>query len=311
MPTGTFTSTAISTTSSATTTPPPPPPQDGAESGIASNKTLVIALSTVLSAVGLVLIVAGIILCVRTRRRRLHLFPRGISPIDDDEIATWKVPRDDEKARVLQGMDTDIEADAASRKEMGGSGHVKNSSTTSIKKPPSVIVYSNVHGYRPSLDEASPRRSYTHIHPVYGRMSVDKTLPQTPIQARAPNARAGLTDESVPGDEPFLPSPKRHTSRLSKFPPTSSSHRRQHGRSRSSRSSTRSFGEYGGLYGGSDVELSPRYSHDQIHSRHYHSRIYSSSSIPPRLSLGDEALFSGSVPARPIFRNDDIGRAIG
>ncbi|KAK4161994.1 hypothetical protein QBC43DRAFT_89718 [Cladorrhinum sp. PSN259] len=311
MITGTLTSaTAIPTITDTTTSRPS---QDGGEPGVSSNKTLVITLSTVLSAVGLALIVGGIILCWRYRQRRLHLFQRGISPIDDDEIATWKVPRDYEKTRTFQGVDTDIEADAALRKETGVSSHVKHASTSSVKKPPSVIVYSNVHGhgYRPSTDEGSPRRSYTQNHPVYGRISVDKALPQTPIQARAPNARAGLTDESVPGDEPFLPpSPKRQTSRLSKFPPSASSSRRQHGRSRSSRSSTRSFGEYG-FHAGSEVELSPRHSHDHIHSRHYHSRVYSSSSIPPRLSLGDEALFPGSSPARPLFRDDEIGRAIG
>ncbi|KAK3987408.1 hypothetical protein QBC44DRAFT_343959 [Cladorrhinum sp. PSN332] len=297
----------IQTTTDNTTSPSF---QDGGGSGI--SKTLVITLSTVLSAVGLALIVGGTILCWRYRQRRLHLFQRGITPIDDDEIATWKVPRD-EKTRVFQTVDTDIEADAALRKEMGGSSHTKHGSTSSVKKPPSVIVYSNArgHGYHPSTDEGSPRRSYSQNHPIYGRMSVDKALPQTPIQARAPNARAGLTDESVPGEEPFLPpSPKRQASRLSKFPPNSASARRQHGRSRSSRSSTRSFGEYG-ANGGSDLELSPRHSHDHIHSRHYHSRVYSSSSIPPRLSLGDEALFPGSSPARPLFRDDEIGRAIG
>ncbi|KAK4229538.1 hypothetical protein QBC38DRAFT_105028 [Podospora fimiseda] len=286
-----------------------PPSQNGGEAGI--SKTLVITLSTVLSAVGLALIVGGILFW-RYRQRRLHLFQRGITPIDDDEIATWKVPRDDEKTKVFQGGDTDVEADAALRKEMGGSSqHTKHASTSTVKKPPSVIVYSNVHGhgYHGSTDEGSPRRSYSQNHPIYGRMSVDKALPQTPIQARAPNARAGLTDESVPGDQPFLPpSPKRQTSRLSKFPPSAS--RRQHGRSRSSRSSTRSFGEYG-AHGGSDLELSPRYSHDHIHSRHYHSRVYSSSSIPPRLSLGDEAHYPGTSPARPLFRDDEIGRAIG
>ncbi|KAK4201841.1 hypothetical protein QBC40DRAFT_49129 [Triangularia verruculosa] len=285
----------------------------GGDDGGAGNRTLIITLSTVLSVVAVALIAGGLYLCWRYRQRRALFFSRGITPIDDDEIATWKVPRD-EKGGYPAG-DTDIEGDAAFRKETGGPSHGRQVSTTSIKKPPSVIVYNNAqgHGYRQSTDEAPGRRSFTQ-HPVYGKMSLDKTLPQTPIQARAPNARAGLTDETIPGDDPFLPSPKRHASRLSKVPPSSAYHRRHHGRSRSSRSSTRSFGEY--RYGGSEVELSPRHSHDQLHSRHHHysrnhSRVYSSSSIPPRLSLGDEGLINGGSPGRPLFKEDQIGRAIG
>ncbi|CAK7233506.1 hypothetical protein SCUCBS95973_008617 [Sporothrix curviconia] len=44
--------------------------------------------------------------------------------------------------------------------------------------------------------------------------------PSTALQhARAPNSRAGLTDETVPGDPSFLPPPKRLPSRLLKMPP--------------------------------------------------------------------------------------------
>ncbi|KAK0669435.1 hypothetical protein QBC41DRAFT_223929 [Cercophora samala] len=304
-------STDIPTSAVPTTTDAVPNggPSHGGEDGVAGNKTLVITLSTVLSAVAVILIAGGLFLCWRYRQRRRLFFSRGITPIDDDEIATWKVPRDEKNG--YPAGDTDIEGDAAFNKETGGPSHGRQVSTTSIKKPPSVIVYNNVQGYRQSTDEPTPRRSFTQ-HPVYGKMSLDKTLPQTPIQARAPNARAGLTDESVPGDDPFISSPKRQTSRLYKMPPNSA--RRHHGRTRSSRSSTRSFGEY--RYGGSEVELSPRHSHDQFHSRHHHysrnhSRVYSSSSIPPRLSLGDETQYNRGSPGRPLFKEDEIGRAIG
>lgn len=314
-------------------------PNDG-DSGIGSNRTLVITLSTVFSAVGLALIAGAILLCRRRRRSRLPFLSRGISPIDDDEIERWKSPRY-EKARY-QGGDTDAEAEAAFDKETGAPSHAKHPSTSSVKKPPSVIVYSRAHdaqGARYSTD-AESRRSFAQNHPAYsGKTSFDKALPQTPIQARAPNARAGLTDESVPGDEPFIPNLKRNPSRLSKLPPNSAMGRRaHHARARSSRSSTRSFGGDYYYYGngqnsrtGSDLELSPpRHSHDHVrhshsqshhHSRSFggsragggsHSRVYSSSSIPPRLSFGDEVLFGGLSPARPRFPGTgEIGRAIG
>ncbi|KAK4128186.1 hypothetical protein N657DRAFT_629340 [Parathielavia appendiculata] len=329
----------------------PEPSSNDSESGTGSNRTLIITLSTVFSAVGLALIAGVVLLCYRKRRGRLPLLPRGVSPIDDDEIERWKSPRD-EKARFQVG-DTDMEAEAAFHKKTGRPSHAKHFSTSSVKKPPSVIVYSRSHesqAVRHSTD-AESRRSFVQNHPAYSsKTSFDKTLPQTPIQARAPNARAGLTDESLPGDEPFIMSPKRTPSRLSKHPPNSSSGRRaNHARARSSRSSTRSFGEYyyyssdggGGAVGGggttsaagSELELSARHSsHDQpgIHSgsrqhspRNYggaptgsgssHSRVYSSSSIPPRLSFGDDGvLFGGLSPARSRFMGEgEIGRAIG
>ncbi|KAK4044519.1 hypothetical protein C8A01DRAFT_42701 [Parachaetomium inaequale] len=315
------------------------------DSGLGSNRTLVITLSTVLSAVGLVLFIGAVVLYRRKRQHRLPFLSRGVSPIDDDEIERWKSPRG-EKGRFKAG-DTDVEADAALNKETGAPSHAKQPSTSSVKKPPSVIVYSRAYdsqgGTRHSTD-AESRRSFAQNHPAYGggKTSFDKALPQTPIQARAPNARAGLTDDSVPGDEPFLFSPKRTPSRLSKLPPNTAhmggGRRVHHARARSSRSSTRSFGEYyyyggsaggggggsGGSRAGSDLELSPRYSQDHVVARHSsqhsrnnghrssHSRVYSSSSIPPRLSFGDDVLFGGLSPARPRFPGEgEIGRAIG
>ncbi|KAK4218683.1 hypothetical protein QBC37DRAFT_273858 [Rhypophila decipiens] len=304
MPTESTSVTEIQTTTrSSESTPSSSDSSSNNTSGIASNRTLVITLSTVLSVVGVLLIVGTILICWRFRQRRKPLFARGISPIDDDEIATWKVPRS-EKAAMMAG-ETDVEAEgAAAGPAAGRLQHGKHASTSSVRKPPSVIVYSNAHGrgdYRRSTDDGGQS-------PYYGKSSLDKALPQTPIQARAPNARAGLTDESIPGDDPFLPSPKRHASRLSKLPPTFSSQRRAHIRSRSSRSSMHSFSGYG--YVGSDVPLS-RHSHDNYTSNYRnHSRVYSSSSIPPRLSFGDEGPLGGLSP-RPLFRDEDIGRAIG
>lgn len=137
-----------------------------------------------------------------------------------------------------------------------------------------------------------------------------------PVQARAPNSRSGLTDETVPGADPFISSPRRQTSRLSKVPPLTSP-RSAHTRTRSSRSSTsmRSTADSFG-YAGSEMELqlSPRGSQDQTFgSSRGHSRIYSSSSIPPQVPRGNDGLV-GALSPRPTFcesGGSDIGRAIG
>ncbi|KAB5580651.1 hypothetical protein GE09DRAFT_1213091 [Coniochaeta sp. 2T2.1] len=295
-------------------------------SGIGSNRTLTITLSSVLSVVGALLIVGALMICLKYRKRRIPFFARGISPIDDDEIATWKTSRDEKAALATSGAAAGTRAPGAGNYTTRNSvrystrkpGHAKQNSTTSIRKPPSVIVYQGRHSQqlpRPS-GEGSPRSIYNSPG-SNGRQSFDKDLPQTPIQAVAPNARAGLTDETVPGDDPFLPSPKRHPSRLSKVPPNITPPRgsHQHTRTRSSRSSMRSFGGDYGYYTGSEMELSPRTSNDYYHNMQYghHSRTYSSSQAPPRLSFGEDGVIGGLSP-RPLFRDtntDMIGRAIG
>ena len=276
-----------------------PSSADNSASGLGSNRVLLIALSTVLSVVGVLLLVGAVLLCLRYRKRRLLCFARGVTPIDDDEIATWKATPGEKIALVNSRASTT---------------RAKHTSATSVKKPPSVIVYQS------RLSQQNTRRSrdgslHSFADNGYGsftRTSFEKELPQTPLQAIAPNARAGLTDQSVPGDDPFLPSPRRHPSRLSKPHPSASTRSsRTHTRARSSRSSTRSFGDSG--HYASDVELSPSGSHEILNSYgrgHGHSRIYSSSSIPPRLSLSDEGALGGLSP-RPLFRDGDIGRAIG
>jgi len=320
-------------------------PTSGSSDGIGANRTLIITLSTVLSTVALLLILAVVLLCRRRRRGRFPFVQRGVSPIDDDEIATWKVPRGEkdlssggglghgEAAEVGPAGSTTLAGAMATMgavgSKQGGSdsdgsrgtssevnnGHrSKQASTSSVKKPPSVIVYSNAHGkggYRHSTDDGSPRSCASFDAgptPPYSRkMSLDKALPQTPIQAKAPNARVGLTDESVPGDDPFIASPKRQPSRLSKLPPGyPPSQRRTHVRARSSRSSFRSYHEY--AYGGSEHDLSQRHSHDNI-PRTAHWRVYSSSTIPPRLSFSDDSMLGGNLSPRPLLAEHEIGRA--
>lgn len=317
---------------------------DGTSEGMGSNRNLVIILSTVLPAVGLLILIVALFACRRYRKGKSP-FLRGISPVDDDEIATWKVPRSEKTplpgshtvgggfgvgpaagaiAGVTAGAGAAVMTGAAGGRRSSSShrpSHSKTPSVTSVKKPPSVIVYSHPHsqgGYRHSSDNSSPRSFMSHdtgttqaASPPY-KISFEKILPQTPIQAKAPNARIGLTDESIPGDEPFIPRARRQPSRLYKMPPSvASSYRRNHVRTTSSRSSTRSFGEY--AYSGSDLGLSQRHSHDNIPRTHQngHWRVYSSSSIPPRLSFSDDSVLNGQWSPRPLLAEHEIGMAIG
>ncbi|KAI0838882.1 hypothetical protein F5Y06DRAFT_303498 [Hypoxylon sp. FL0890] len=294
--------TTISTiTSSSESVPPPtkpgtmsdPTPTSNSVSSNTSGEgtsTLTIALSTVLSVIGVILIAVAAYFCTGGRRKRLPLFNRGITPIGDEEIATWKSNRPAEKV-------TD--------KYTTRPSHSQNPSTaTSTKRAPSVIQYQN--GGRPSLEVASPRSFIGG-----GKYSFD--LPQAPgaVLARAPNARSGLTDETVPGDDPFLPSPRRNPSRLHKSPPNPSS---LHGRTKGSRSSSmRSFSEAAWRDAMATADLPPHRASSDAQSRSY-TGIYSNPSIPPppRLSFGENEQFTGLSPP-PSRRNHGttIGLAVG
>ncbi|KAI1105188.1 hypothetical protein F4804DRAFT_351099 [Jackrogersella minutella] len=287
-----FSPTATDTMSS----PTPTPSSTSSDTSSNGNSTLTIALSTVLSVAGVALIAVAAYLCTGSRRKRLPMFgiKRGITPIGDDEIATWKSNRSAEK--VMDRYTT-------------RPSHSQNPSTaTSTRRAPSVIQYN--HGGRSSFEPTSPRSFIAGG----GKYSFD--LPQQPpgaVLARAPNARSGLTDEAVPGDDPFLPSPKRHPSRLHKLPPSSPS---LHGRAKGSRSSSlRSYAEAAWRDGQAEAlssSPSPRVSADA--ARRGHNRLYSNSSIPPppRLSFGDNEQLTGLSPP-PSRRNDSstIGLAVG
>ncbi|KAF3067170.1 hypothetical protein GL218_08772 [Daldinia childiae] len=247
------------------------------------SSTLTIVLSTVLSVAGVVLIAVAAYLCTGDRRRRLPMFNRGITPIGDDEIATWKSNRSAEKVNRYTTRPV----------------HSQNGSTsTSTRRAPSLIQYQN--GARPSLEVISPRSF------IGDKNSFD--LQQIPgaVLARAPNARSGLTDEAVPGDDPFLPAPRRYPSRLHKLPPNSPV---MNSRKESRSNSLRSFSEPS--WRDSAVETStPRASNEGYARSH---RIYSNSPLPPppRLSYGENDQFTGLSPP-PSRRNEStIGLAVG
>ncbi|CAN8098808.1 unnamed protein product [Discula destructiva] len=272
------------------------------DSDQSGNRTTVIILATVLSVVGCLMIAGTVWAIMRCRRRRTKLFKRGITPIGDDEIESWK------GRRTEKGLDMDAgrppRSPLAERPE--DKGHQKSESTTSIRKPPSVIVYARKSEEFSPMSATLPNYPFSKMSLDGGKRSFDKSLPLTPIQARAPNAREGLTDEAVPGDEPFVGSPRRQGSRLSKMSRNANS--TQHMRSKSSRSSSslRRLGDRSYGYESDDY----RPSHEFYPG---HSRV-SSSQEPPRLSLSDDwptgAAAAGLSP-RPHVRAEDIGRAIG
>ncbi|KAL2756211.1 hypothetical protein ACRALDRAFT_2042406 [Sodiomyces alcalophilus JCM 7366] len=289
-----------------------------------NDQGLAIALSTTLSVLVVVFIVGSAFVCWRYKKKGARLFTeRGITPIDDEEIESWKRKDDpDTLEKSIVAID-------------------RHASTTSVKRPANVVVYQP----HPSAEQHSPR-SFVLNNNDAGKASMD--VPPTPVLARAPNARPGLTDETVQGDEAFLPSPRRQTYRLSKYPPSlGGTSRRGHGRSRSVRSSfsvgggsVRSQQWYGHGYSHhqsasrdtADTEFSPRSSQDQfvrpsqshhslqassppvssgLSTRYHHDRVYSSSSAAlDRMSLDDQGLVGGLSP-RPQVRECDIGRAIG
>ncbi|KAK7750404.1 hypothetical protein SLS62_007703 [Diatrype stigma] len=257
-----------------------------------SNTTLVIALSTVLSVVFIGAVVFTVYLCSRRCRPRFGgVSRRGVTPIGDDEIATWRLNRPEK--------DSD--------RYTTRSGHTPNAST-STRRAPSVIQYYNG-GSRVSEEVTSPG-----AYSIKKSMSFDlPQMPESAVLAVAPNARSGLTDQALPGDEPFLPSPRRNPSRLQKYPPSSpravSNHYQYHHRSKGSRSS--SIKSFSGTpqAGGND---SVRASADLALRGGGHAHILSSSSNLPRPSFGDNDTLTGLSPP-PSRRTpvDEIGRALG
>lgn len=242
-----------------------------------SAQALTIALAVGIPA-AFVVAVAAFLIC-RSQRRKARLFRRGITPIGDEEIESWKVDSDAEKTSIDRNRPS----------------HHTTRSTSSIQKPASVIVYTPGQYTRRLSEQSSPKS------PKYKR-----SLEIAPLsQARAPNARPGLTDESVQGEAAYL-THKRQTSRLSKYPsPTTG----QRSRAWSTRSMTRPD-VHEQWYGD---ELPPRRSTEtftRARSMHTTTSKARSSISYSRMSLDNEPLPGGLSP-RPQVHQSEIGRAIG
>jgi len=267
-------------------------------SDVTDHTKLIIVLSTVFGILGVVII--GILGHWFLRRlRRPSLFNRGLTPIGDDEIETWKGSRREEKE-----TEAGYNSNATTR-----TGHTSKDSTNSAK-----IQYQKPSANRPSTDAVISPRSFIGGG-SYNSYSLD--LPRAPEPAafaRAPNARSGLTDEMIPGDDPFVQPLRRQASRLQKIPPgTPKSLSRGNSRTRASRSYSQPESVQS-----SSADSSPTGSRGAIvnSSRNGHSRIYSSSSVPPQIAhthTHDDAYNTGLSPPPSRRQHDQavIGQALG
>ena len=296
----------------------------------ATASPLTIILATVIPFVFVLVLVLVLWRCAR--KRSYELFSRGITPVADEEIESWKNDRsidDSEKEPIPEPLVRGHTRGPSSNNNSHDSNVIRKpeatiplkkyhqhqkqqSSTSSITKPPSVIVYQNAPALVSSASEEMPRSAG-------GKYSME--LPQTPVLARAPNARPGLTDDAVQGDEPFVPPLKRQPSRLSKNHPTTQTPTQppQHQRHKSAYGAVGGSGGRGDRWYGSQSQSQSqdymsRKSADNIPRRgtasgRGHERIYSATANPPRMSLDDTS--PGGLSPRPLLHKSEIGRAIG
>lgn len=261
-------------------------------SGLISTPSLMIILTTMIPSA--VLIALATILCCRAHRRKARLFTRAITPIDDEEIQSWKVDR----RASEKPSENDVTQDQQS--QTGGyHDHRPSTSFRSIQKPASVIIYQSPSQYNSRLSEDGPMTALTS-----SKENMSVGLPPNPVLARAPNSRPGLTDEAVRGEDAFIPQPKRTTMRLAKLPPSP-----HHGRSKSTRAITSPRHAW---YGQSaDLQLPPRRSADTYFpATHLASEGVKSLYAPARGSTDEDILLEGLSPC-PLIDESEIGRALG
>jgi hypothetical protein len=146
-----------------------------------SHRSLIIILSTVLGSIGFILVLGTLLFLYRRRRGQHPFSSRGASPINDEEIASWRL-------------------NSEKRPQYPPPVH-----KAAIREVHSAIPLAHSPGWTWT---ASP----TSINTL-------PNSPVSPFIATAPNARRGLTDEAIPGAVPFIINSKRQSSRLSKPPP--------------------------------------------------------------------------------------------
>lgn len=255
-----------------------------------SHRDVTIILATIIPSI--LLIAAAVILCCRSQRRKARLFRRGITPIDDEEIHSWKLG-----GQRSEKMSEHSESHVLQSSLENYRAHRPSGSLGSVQKPASVIIYQHPSHNTSRVSQDQPLTS----------SSDSFELPPVPVLARAPNSRPGLTDESVQGEDAFISLPRRSTMRLSKAPPSASRHVR-------SKSSRATMSPRDAWYGQCPDLLPPRRSADTFIPAPWSSQdfdsMYSSWYTIPRLSVDDE-VFIGGLSPRPLIHQSEIGRAIG
>lgn len=281
-------SSSLSATSSASPQLSAQQMSSSASTTLTHHQKLVIILSCIFGFLGLLLIAGMVVLIIRYCRQQPPFSHRGASPIDDEEIASWR--RSEQEKRQ---PDLPSEHKVAIR-DMPALPHQHQAAWSWATTPSSGSIH-----------------------------TIRSPFPDSPSYvATAPNARVGLTDETIPGAVPFIPPPKRRNSRLSKLP---HSHSRTRSR-RSSFSAKSMLSAQGHNRVSSDLKMSDRapVAWYEVHDDPLDSqggaclKEIGMAIESPRISVFDETTPSGGLSPRPRSvvrittweRNDDIGRAI-
>ncbi|KAI9811928.1 MAG: hypothetical protein M1832_000670 [Thelocarpon impressellum] len=174
---------ASSPTEAASAESAAPRPSNGGRDG-RRHRNVVVILSTVLGSLALILLLCLALVLRRLARRKPAFAKRTSTPIDDDEIETWRASN--------QSALTAVSANYRPSREPAWMAEAK-----SEKSADSAEIYTDT----PAIARApaSP--------PILVNI------------ARAPNSRSGLTDSTIPGADPFVTPLRRHSSRLQKAPP--------------------------------------------------------------------------------------------
>jgi hypothetical protein len=232
------------------------------------HRDVVIILSVVLGVFGLLLIGAAIFLACRYCQGKAPFNNRGATPINDEEIQSWRGTSMEPK----QHQNADPQPQVYPPLEM---------SMGSI-----ALGQSPGHPTRPTAPSSAHHHSSSSV-------------------AKAPNARAGLTDETIPGAAPFIPpAVKRQNSLLSKTP---LGHVRTKSRSSTSaKNLSRQSDEPERIHPWYDPDL------DSV-GKEVRDTDHTSSS--PGTSIFDGLTAGGLSPrprsqARRLEKEDEVGRAI-
>ncbi|KAG6074989.1 hypothetical protein E4U15_005859 [Claviceps sp. LM218 group G6] len=270
--------------------------------GLVSTQTLVILLTTIIPS-ALLITIATIL--YRARRRRAKLFARAVTPIDDQEILSWKIDRrESEKPFGVEAVEHTY--DQKPRQDSFHT-HKASGSVGSIQKPASVIIYHDLSRY---TSRSSLSRDTSMMPPITPNRADSIDMPPIPVAvlARAPNSRPGLTDEAIQGEDAFIAQPKRQTARL---PKSACPSRQWHERSNGAQTPTspRTTTGYGQMV---DSALLPRRSAETLFlDTDLGSGDVDSWFTAPRWGSWDEEIFLGGLSPRPVVHRSEIGRAIG